>query len=192
LSIVRHIPRILAALGLLALIWCGPGGLRPALAQTPTPPTDAQVKAAMVYNLAKFVEWPGESPADGASPLLVCWLGDGQLSTELQALQGKTIRNRPIVVRQARQPEEIGSCQLLVIDAAQRAQLPAILKLVRGSNTFAISDMQGFADAGGMLGFVTEAGRVRFEINLEAINATSLKVSSQVLSLAVSVKGGTY
>lgn len=185
-----NIRGIIPTIALLAVLLCGIGGATCALAQNATP-TDAQVKAAMIYNLAKFVEWPA-SPADrsGTSALTVCWLGADPIARELQALTGKTIRNRPIVVRQALRPEEVGSCQVLVIGTTQHVELQAILDMVKGGSIFTISDIQDFAKTGGMLGFVNQGGKVRFEINLDAIIDANIKVSSQVLNLAVIVKEG--
>jgi hypothetical protein len=175
------------AITLTLLILAGPVG--PLCADAQQVPTDSQVKAAMIYNLAKFVEWPGEGVAGNTVPLTICWLGEGRLTAELQAIQGKSIRNRPVVVRHAQRPGEIGDCQILVLDESQRDQLPAILKLANWSNIFTISDMKGFAAAGGMLGFFNEGGKIRFEINLDVIEQSKVKVSSQILSLAVIVEG---
>ena len=174
---------------LTALLLLGGGQATCALAQSLSP-TDAQVKAAMIYNLAKFVEWPGEASAVVPAPLTVCWLGSGPLAEELQAIDGKLVKNRPVVVRQAKTIAEVGDCQILVVDRTQQVQLPGILKAAERNKIFTVSDVKGFAAAGGMLGLVSDGGKVRFEINLAAVEAANIKVSAQVLSLAVIVRGG--
>jgi hypothetical protein len=180
--------RSFSAAVLVCLALCVAG--RPSFAQgMSSSPSDAQVKAAMVYNLAKFVDWPGRTSSDDSTPLTICWLGSGPLAEELQAIDGKLVRNRPVVVRQVKTTAEVGDCQILVLDRTQQAQLPGVLKMADWNKIFTISDIKGFAAAGGMLGFVNDGGKVRFEINLAAVEAANIKVSSQVLSLAVIVKG---
>lgn len=152
-------------------------------------PSDAQVKAAMVYNLAKFLDWPGETFPGNSVPLTICWLGNGPLVEELQAIDGKLVRNRPVVVRQARPSGDIGECKILVIDESQRPGLPEIIGLAKTRHIFTISDMQGFAAAGGMLGFTSDAGKIRFQVNLDSVKSSGITVSSQVLNLAVIVTG---
>ena len=137
----------------------------------------------MVYNMAKFVDWPAESfPATGA-PLTICVLGKGPLAAALRSLQGKTVRGRTLMVRPVSRVGETGTCQILVVTASERHQLPPLSPHGPGG-LLTISDLDGFAHTGGVVGFVTENGKIRFEVNLDAAHRCRVRISSQLLKLA--------
>lgn len=186
----QRLPATLLILLLAVTLLCADGMVTCAKAQAITP-SDTQVKAAMIYNLAKFVEWPHGTFAGNDTPLTVCWLGSGTLSRELHGLEGKLVKNRPVTVRQASRFNEIGDCQILVIDASAFSDLDEILQATGNKPVFTISDMPDFAMSGGMLGFVGESGKVRFQVNLDAVKAAHLTISAQVLHLATIVSGGS-
>jgi len=170
--------------------------LAAALAAGVSTPSDAnlaprpehEVKAAFLFNFAKFVDWPAAESED-AKPFRVCLLGDGVFGIELEkTLAGKTLHDRPVRVERVTAPEPAKGCQILFISSSQEKSLPTILASLKGSPTLTVGEMDRFADRGGMIGFVMENKRVRFDINQGSAQASGLKISSELLKLAKSVK----
>jgi hypothetical protein len=168
-----------------------------ALAGVRTAPTqinsssEYQVKAAFLFHFAQFVEWPEETFKDAGSPLTYCTIGDDPFHGSLDTvLGGKTIGSRPFRVHHFKQPREIKGCQVLFIGAEEKKVLPDILEGVKGNSVLTVGESEHFVRDGGMIGFLLEENRIRFEVNLETAEKAKLKVSSRLLALAKSVIGG--
>jgi len=149
------------------------------------------VKAAFLYNFAKFVDWPPstfKTPDDG---LAVCVLGENPFGDTLsQMLNGKTVQERALALKRLANAREVAACQVLFVSASESARLPAVLEQVGEHPILTIGDMPGFIDRGGMIGFSTDRERhIRFSINLKPADKAGLKISSQLLKLAKTVIG---
>ena len=101
-----------------------------------------------------------------------------------RTVQGKTVKGRPIVVKRWKQASEIQSCQVLFICSSEKSRLKDLLSKLKGAQVLTVSEMKGFTESGGQVGFFTEKNRIRFEINQTATEEVRLKVSSQLLKLA--------
>lgn len=145
--------------------------------------SEHKVKAAMIYNFAKFVEWPPET-LPGTDKLLICVTGKNSLGQELQQLQGKPVKGRAVAVRMITKPEEAAGCQILFLAGSERDRLTAYQQQAGRHGVLTVSDMEAFAAAGGMIGFYEEDGKVRFEVNPAAAQKARLQVSSHLLRLA--------
>lgn len=152
--------------------------------------TDSQVKAAMVYTMAKFVDWPPDAFPDDNSPFTVCVLGKGPFGSSVEALKGRPVRNRKVLIKQVTKADEAEGCQILIIDESARRKVPVVLDRLRNRSVLTISDLPNFAESGGAVGFVEIDGSVRFEINLDAAQNSHVKISSQLLKLAKIVREG--
>jgi YfiR/HmsC-like len=172
---MRSLPRI------LSLLFGATLGVS-ALAQD----SDAVIKAAFVYNFTKFVVWPSED----TGPLQLCVVGEPDpLLLAVAGLEGKQSQGRSIRVRNAEpQAAALKACHLILIGTTEARRVEAILKEAQGSAALTVSEIENFADAGGMIGLVLGDARVRFEINAEAAQRANLKLSAQLLKLARSVK----
>jgi hypothetical protein len=143
-----------------------------------------RAKANLLYNIAKFVEWP-EIQATPGSPLVFTILGEDELAAELAGvLSSKSVNGHPVFVRFARRPQDAKGSQILYLASSALPQLEATLAVVDTSAVLTVSDAPGFAAHGGMVGFSTEGERVRFEVNLDKAERTGLKLSAKLLSLA--------
>ena len=143
-----------------------------------------QAKANLLYNIAKFVEWPDMRATPG-SPLVFTILGEDDLAGELAGvLSSKSVNGHPVFVRFARRPQDARGSQILYVASSAVPQLEAALAAVDTSAVLTVSDAPGFAAHGGMVGFSTEGDRVRFEVNLDRAERTGLKLSAKLLSLA--------
>jgi hypothetical protein len=148
-----------------------------------------QVKAAFLYNFAKFVEWPAHALKSSDDPLVICVIGRSPFGSLLeQAVSGKQIEGRPLVVREISEAHDALACQILFVAAGEKKRVPAILDQLKSGHVLTVGDIQNFAAAGGMINFKLEAGRVRIEVNVEAAERANLRISSKLLSLATIVK----
>ncbi len=153
-------------------------------------PSEYAVKAAYLYNFGKFVKWPADSKPGRNANFSICVLGQDPFGTSLDAtVEGENISGKPVVVRRVTSAREGSSCNMLYISPSERGRLPEILAAVGKDSTLTVSDMPEFIQRGGMIEFVMDSGRVRFQINLEAAQAAGLNLSSELLKVAMNVKG---
>lgn len=145
------------------------------------------VKAGFVYNFTKFVDWPIDTRTAGDFNL--CVVGHDQLRFALDALQGKSVEKRHIVLKHDLGLDDIKACQMVYIAKSEHQHLHGLLQLFTEHQVLTVSDVSGFAEQGGMIGLIRDGKHVGFEVNLEAVNAAGLRVSAQLLKLAKRVKG---
>jgi hypothetical protein len=159
-------------------------------ASAQTPATEAQVKAAFVYNFLKFVEWPAEAFGGTRDSLVVGIVGTSA-TAEAAALflAGKQANSRPIAVRRMTPDAAIvGVHAIFVGDIGDRGQ-PQVLLEAASTSVLSIGEAKGFATRGGVIGLLVEDQKVRFEINPDAAETAQLKISSKLLALAKLVHG---
>jgi hypothetical protein len=153
-------------------------------------PTEEELKAAYLYNLAKFAQAPAwETMAPGA-PVRFCILGQHPFGDALEGLTGKKVRNRPVALDFMRTAGPASDCHVLFIGGSEAERARRLLQSLRDMPVLTVSDIRGFADEGGMIGLVVKDRRLRFEINLGAARAAGLTLSAQLLKLAIRVVGG--
>jgi hypothetical protein len=152
-------------------------------------PDEYQVKAAFLYNFAKFVDWPPAAFETPHDPVTICLLGRSRLGTALEeAIHGKAVAERAFVVREVGGVEPASNCHILFVSSSERKRLRSIRDLLQGSGTLTVGESTGFATEGGVINFKLENGRVRLEINLDAADREKLHISSKLLSLAQIVR----
>lgn len=153
-------------------------GLSPANAQS-RPAEEYEVKAAYIYNFAKFVDWPSSV----GSRLRLCLVGPSPFGGALDGIRGRLVKERALEVVQLDGDASAAGCQMLFVSAAEERNLDRIVARARGSDILLLGDSEGFAQRGIMINLYVEEGKVRFEINLPAIRRSGLSVSSKLLSL---------
>ena len=175
--------RVLWALGLVVLL------LGRTWAQSPTA-GEYQVKAAFLFDFAKFVEWPSSSLPDPSTPLRICILGRDPFGDELRNItKEKRVSGRKLQIDQLVDLQHAKTCQIVFIASSEKAQLKEILEGLQGTNVLTVGDTKGVAEQGGMINFVLENDRVQFEVNRKAAEQAGLKISSKLLSVAKLVVG---
>ena len=142
------------------------------------------VKAAYLYNFAKFVEWPLQAFKTATSPLILCIVGKDPFGDALDAVANKTVRERTLVVQRLPRVEESTGCHILFLSNSESNHLAQVLRRLENAPVLTVSDIQGFAEAGGMIGLVNVEQHIRFEINISSTKRANLKISSQLLKLA--------
>lgn len=151
--------------------------------------TEAELKAAFVFNFTKFVEWPAESLAATPGSLNVCLLGPRNAFFDaLHELNGKPVKNHNLNVRSLGRGESPRQCQVLVLGESEAELFESVLKRIEGLAVLTIGGAGRFFDAGGIIGLVTEDGKVRFDVNLVAARRSNLELSSNLLRLARQVR----
>lgn len=145
-------------------------------------PGEYEVKAVFIYNLAKFIEWP-DKIFDNSSTLTLYILGDDPFGTDLDAITGKLIKGKRIVVKQIDSPDDVEKGGILFISSSGKEDLRDILKRISGLPILTVGDTKSFAQRGVMINFYIENNKIRFEINLDAANLAGLKISSNVLRM---------
>jgi hypothetical protein len=152
---------------------------------------EREVKAAVLYNFAKFAEWPPEAfpePASPSAPVTFCVLGDDALGDSLETLvKGETLNGRRLVVHRPRDAQRSRDCHVLFVSPAEKGRISEILAALRGTSTLTVGEGKDFLDQGGMIRLFLEENRVRFDINLDAAERSHLTLSSKLLRLARTV-----
>lgn len=149
-----------------------------------------EVKAALVYNFLKFVEWPaGPGNADAGGAMRLCILGSAPEQAPFDALQGREIMSRQVAVEHPIGPRELDGCQVVFITAAYARNIPAVLEGIRTKGILTVGDTEGYARDGVMINMFIEKKRVRFEINAEAARTAGIRISTKLLRLASRVYG---
>jgi YfiR/HmsC-like len=174
------LPRLVAALGVVAY------GLTNCAAATPVPAAD--VKAAFIYNFARFAQWPAETlESDRAVP--ACILGDTAVADALErTARGHAIQGRALQVRVVGVGDQLLSCRLLYISGVDAKAAARLIAPLANLSTLTISDSDDFAESGGIAELFVEDGRMRFAINVSAARRARVALSANMLSLAKIVK----
>lgn len=157
--------------------------VRPASAESRD---DRSVRAAYVFNLIKYVEWPSQP-----KELVIGFIGDAATGEVLEALlNGRTSDGRAIRVVLSLSDEELPQCSLLYVADPDGKQVRKALEKVKGASVLTIGETDGFARGGGMIGLVNTGDHIQIEVNLEAAQSAGIRISSRVLNLAVIVGSG--
>ena len=151
-------------------------------------PSEYQVKAAFLYNFAKFVEWPDTAFTSKSAPLNICILGKNPFNASLDDIRDKTVSRRPLSIRMNPGIEKLDQCHILFISASEKNQLSYIIQRLNNASVLTVADMEGFTSAGGMINLVMQDNKVSFDINLKSARLAGLNISSRLLKLANTVR----
>jgi hypothetical protein len=144
-----------------------------------------QIKAAYLFNLAKFVEWPSAAFNSVDEPFAICVLGRNPFGGLLEeVVRGKTIGNRPFQVREVSTAQQGGSCHILFISSSEQKRVRSLMDEMKGSMTLTVGETDNFLADGGVVNLKLKDSRVRIEINPGCAERAKLRISSKLLSLA--------
>jgi hypothetical protein len=146
--------------------------------------SEYELKAAFLYNFAKFVEWPAGAFSDDSAPIVVAVVGDDPFKGCLDVVVGKSANGRQVAIRRLTPVEDLRSCHVLFVCSSEKKRLSQIVANIDGASVLTVGEMEGFASNGGMIRLTMEDDKVRFEINVGMARRARLKVSSKLLSLA--------
>lgn len=180
---LRVVPRTTIVIAILAL-------LHIPIAQAQQPKvSEYQVKATYLYNFGRFVQWPPNVVAAQDNSFPICVLGQDPFGPTLDStLAGESLDGKPVVVRRISRAQEVGDCRIMFISSTEENHLKQILAVLEKALVLTVSDMPDFSRRGGMIQFILEGSRVRFEINLASAEAARLIVSAELLKVAATVR----
>jgi hypothetical protein len=158
------------------------------MAQTKSP-NEYRVKAAFLYNFAKFVDWPTFAFTSPNQALAVCVYGRDPFGAALEdALLGKTIGNRHIDLVRAARFQDLVGCHVVFVSPSEREPTADLVDRLKGRPVLLVGESDGFAASGGAIQFTIEDNRAHFVINPDAADRAGLKISSKLLALAKIVR----
>jgi hypothetical protein len=151
---------------------------------------ESLIKAAFVYNFVKFVQWPGALAIGGLTHIDICVLGNSSMSqTGAVFRQASTPKLSLNLTSESSAGAASGHCHIVFISSSEAARLDEILAQLKTKPVLTVSDISGFADRGGMIGFTTEDNKVKLEVNPKAAAAAGLHIDAQLLEIARHVVG---
>jgi hypothetical protein len=154
-----------------------------------TKPGEYQVKATYLYNFGRFVKWPTDVAGGKGDSFPVCVLGRDPFGPILDStLAGEALEGRPVVIRRIVREQDAADCRILFVSSTEEHHLKEILTATDRAGVLTVSDIPGFSRRGGMIQFVMEGDRVRFEINLATAENAKLVLSSELLKVAAAVR----
>jgi hypothetical protein len=156
----------------------------------PEPYPEHEVKAAFLYNFMLFTEWPNEKVQDANKPVAIFIVGKYPRCKTFEEIQKKSIEDRPVEVRQFDSYDKIGDpnvlrqCHILLVCESEKKNVHKLLDAVKGSGVLTVGEFDGFLEAGGIINFVKDEEKIRFEISLASAEAEGVKLRSKLLRLA--------
>jgi hypothetical protein len=161
-----------------------------------------QIKAAFIYNFIKFVDWPKEKLPDSNEPVIIGIIGKDPFGNAFAPIRDKSDKGKKVAIKHFRsflelkksnikdqdvlnrQIEVMRGSHLLFICPSEEEVLGAIMDAVKGYNVLTVGQMEDFLESGGVINFLMEEKKVRFEINVTAARRAKLQIRSQLLRLA--------
>jgi hypothetical protein len=151
---------------------------------------EQNVKAAFVVNFAMFTEWPDTTFADTGEPIVIGVAGDETLRRTIEHFaKGKLLSGRAVKTRNIKNADDAAEIHLLFIGGMTGSRTADILSALDGLPVLTVGETAGFCAEGGMIAFLLERDRLRFEIRFDTTEHAGLKISSRVLALAKTVHG---
>jgi YfiR/HmsC-like len=183
---ISSIPKCRSFKSCRVLLWIL--ALVPCLQAQKSKPTDYQVKAVYLINFARFVEWPDKLGMQQDS-FTICVFGLDPFGRTLDtALVGEKIAGRSAVAKRISTPRDSFDCRILFVSSTEAGSLNQMVEAANKQGVLTVSDMPHFVNRGGMIQFVTDDKRVRFEVNLTAAQRAGLTLSSELLKVATVVR----
>jgi len=145
--------------------------------------TEYRLKAEYLYRFALFTEWPD----DVGDTLNLCVLGVDPFGAELDALQGKSVARRNIVVLRNITADALDGCQIIYVAPSAATDLRRLIEQTKGQPVLIIADTPGAARRGATLNMTVVNNHITFEANMLAARGARINLSSRLLRLATEV-----
>lgn len=143
-----------------------------------------KLKAAFLYNFSKYIEWPQTVLAKPEDAFVFGFVGDHQFVGVLNLFDGKMAQGHAVRVTSGARLDELGSPQILFIGLSDPAAQRETLNSLTGKPVLTVGESTTFLDDGGIINFVLEGDKIRFEINADAARRANLKIGSELMALA--------
>lgn len=181
--------RLCAGFFLLLVIAMGASAPRHLVAASPPPLREYDVKAACLFNIAKFSDWPAQAFTHPAAPLIIGILGEDPFGSVLDRIvKGRLINERPVVIRRAAHFSELKNAHVVFISAALRGSATQICTALEETHVLCVGDSEE-TEPVAAINFSVVAGRTVFTVNLSHAHRAGVRISSKLLALAQVVRG---
>ena len=151
--------------------------------------SEVRVKAAYLYNFGKFVEWPENNVPEQDQSFEICVLGADPFGPILDAALARgSIDGKNVTAKRISKPQDVDSCRILFISTSEEGHLKEVLTALDKASVLTVSDIPRFSQRGGMIGFILDGNRVRFDVNLASAQSARLTLSSELLKVATNVR----
>lgn len=174
------------AIGIAAVVCLSTAATRVAAVSSVS---EYDVKATFLFNFLKFASWPPSALAPGA-PIEVCILGDSAIASSLEVFRGQLVDGHRLEVRPVVDPYDLRFCHAAFIGEREGHRAATALTTLDGASVLTIGEQDDFLDRGGIINFISESSRIRFDINQEAAERVKVKISAHLLRLARKTGGG--
>jgi uncharacterized protein DUF4154 len=146
---------------------------------------DYKFQRTFIYNFTKYIQWP---PSQQTGNFIIGVLGDSPITAELELLaNSRSAGAQKFEIKKLNSISEISHLHMLFVPKSKNGQIKSILKKVNGKSTLVITEGKGMAVKGGGINFIYVNGKPRFEINKKATDKSNLKVSSELMKLAIMI-----
>jgi hypothetical protein len=147
--------------------------------------SEYQVKAALLYKVSKFVQWPDSAFPEPGAPLFICILGKNPFEPAIDMTQPRRVQGHPVVIKlRPDLPAAHMDCHVLFISDVEPDELKSLLLIARNQPVLTVGETDGFARQGGILQFTQRRGRVHFVINRFVLHLGDLHIDTRLLELA--------
>lgn len=186
--------RLLAALAVVMLALTGSAAAGQSASEATgaddggaAPKREYLIKAAILYNFAKFTRWPAAAFASADAPLELCVIGVDPFGEALATIDGKRVGERKLRTRLIADAAQVARCHLLFVSASETERLGDVLAAADGAAVLTVADLPEFARAGGIIALKVVEDRTRFDVNRSAADRAGLTLSAKLLRLAETV-----
>jgi hypothetical protein len=169
----------------LALLW---PEIASAASVGSIPVTESQVKAAYLYNFAKFIAWPERSFAAADAPMEICVLDDMSFESTLkEVVSSHTVDAHPVQVVHVTVVADAHDCHILFIPSPQNKQAHTLIQALGNSSIVTVGETPTFLEDGGVIRFALQEGRIKFQVNMRAAAESGVHISARLLTVATRV-----
>lgn len=151
--------------------------------------TEYEVKATFLFNFLKFASWPDSALRPGGT-LDICAFGDSSVADQLQTFHDRVVDGHRVNVQPVVDPSDLPFCHVVFLAEAEHRRVATVLGAVVGSPVLTVGEQPDFLERGGIINFVTENSRVRFDINQSGAERVNVKISAHLLRLARKTSAG--
>lgn len=137
-----------------------------------------------MFNFAKVVEWPSHTFQSEKAPTILCVFSHDSFGSALdEIIRGKAINNREVLTRRIDELSDLKSCQLVLVSRVED-RCSEVLRGVKETSALVVGEGEGLAERGGEIQFFPEDNKLRFAVNVDAIQRARLTISPKRLALA--------
>ena len=145
-----------------------------------------QIKAAFLVHFLQFTTWPEGGTIPAGAPVCVGVIGDDPFGTTLdEAMRAETLQGRKLIVKRSRKAADLSDCRLVFVSRSEKERMAQVLRDLEASPALTVSETEGFTRLGGVINFVIDANRVRFELSPASARKRGLRLSSQLIRLGI-------